>query len=135
MLLCNPKQQNYVILKKRMRTIFITALANSIYVLHAIIFLVLVFGWLSTKIYVWYIALIALTLLFWFTIGYCPLTKLEFYLRKKLNPQLEYDFTFLGYYGHTFLQRQISHRFVKYSGRVFLLLSLLVNVVLPLTLR
>ena len=104
-------------------------LANLILAIHLVIVFVILFGWGIDSIYYLYMAVLAGTLLSELILGYCFLTKWEFDLRKKFQPNLNYDYSFLSYYGYKFVKQRISTKFIKYSALIFLFLSLVVNLI------
>lgn len=96
------------------------ALANVLFLIHCVLVIILLFGWLVEALYYVYIASLFSTLLSHIIFGYCLLTKWEFTLRRRLHPGLYYDSTFIGYYCHRYIQRETSTKFLKYASRVFL---------------
>lgn len=99
-------------------------LANSILSIHLVIVAIMLFGWMFTSVSYLYLLTLVTTLLFELALGYCPLTKWEFNLRKKLEPNLSYDYSFLSYYGYRLFQHRVSYKFIRYSALTFLVLSI-----------
>ena len=55
------------------------------------------------------------------------LSKWEFDLRKKLNPQLDYEYAYSSYYTYRLTHGFFSARFLAQAGIVFTTLSLVLN--------
>jgi|SRR3989344_6123738 len=102
--------------------------ANIIFLAHLILVLLVLFGFLFDSIYILYLAALILTLLTGIFLKYCPLTKLEFYFRKKLNPSLNYNSAFIAYYGRKFFEKKISNKFIRYAALIFLSSAIILNV-------
>jgi hypothetical protein len=100
-------------------------LANIILLVHLTLVFIILFGWYFPKIKYLYLASLATTLLSELFLGYCILTKWEFDIRKKVEPTLNYDYTFLSYYAYK-AGIVIDKRIVKYSALAFLLSSLII---------
>lgn len=103
-----------------------TLLANAIFLFHVALVAIILFGWMLPSALVYRMALIV-TLLSELLLGYCPLTKWEFSVRKILNPGLDYDYSFFGYYGHKIAQQHISPKLIRYLAIIFLSLSLVTS--------
>jgi hypothetical protein len=109
--------------------VLLLSLANLILVVHLALVLVILFGWYFPSIYWLYIGSLAATLLSEAVLGYCILTKWEFDVRKKLEPNLDYDYAFLSYYFYKYIGINIPRRYIKYPAIVFLVVSLVVALV------
>ena len=59
--------------------------ADAIFILHFLLVLFVVFGWLTPRLWPWYMAALVVTLISDMVFGYCILSKWEFDLRKKHN--------------------------------------------------
>ena len=68
--------------------------ANLIFLLHIVVVFVILFGWHFPSLYLLYLICLSVTLLSEIALGYCILTKWEFALRKKLVPDLNYNWGF-----------------------------------------
>lgn len=99
--------------------------ANLVLLVHLILVFVILFGWYFPAIKYFYLASLILTLLSESFYGYCILTKWEFDLRKKVEPDLDYDYAFLSYYGHK-AGVKIKSQTIKYSALLFLIISLII---------
>ncbi len=75
--------------------------ADLLFAIHLLTVAIILFGWAIFSIRIMYLTVIFLTLVSEIYLSYCPLTKWEFDLRKKHNPNLNYDYAFLNYYGYS----------------------------------
>lgn len=100
-------------------------LANTILLFHLALVFIILFGWQFPKIKFLYLVSLLATLFSELFFGYCILTKWEFDLRRKADPALDYDYSFLSYYGHK-MGIKISQKAIKYSALAFLLVSLII---------
>ncbi len=101
--------------------------ADTIFVLHAAIFLFNVFGWAIATLWWPYMTVLVLTLLYDTIFDYCVLSKWEFDLRKKINPSLRYDYNWATYYTYRLTNRHISNPFFKKISILFLTVSIGIN--------
>jgi hypothetical protein len=72
-------------------------------------------------------ATIIITLISELSFGYCFLSKFEFDLRKKINPDLNYDYNFSSYYTYKLTNKIISNKFISIAGYILLIGSILIN--------
>ena len=101
--------------------------ANLIFIIHSLTILIIIFGWKLPEMWWLYMAKLIITLISELFLGYCFLSKFEFDLRKKINPNLNYDYSFSSYYTYKFTNKKISDRFISISGYIFLIGSILIN--------
>jgi len=101
--------------------------ADTVFALHGIVLLVVIFGWLFPALWYWYMAVLILTLISEFTFGYCILSKWEFVLQHKSDPTVEYDYRFASYYTYRLTKGYLSNRFLSIAGNTFLIASLVIN--------
>jgi Protein of Unknown function (DUF2784) len=102
-------------------------LADTIWVLHFLVVFTVLFGWLFPSLWYVYMFVLASTFIsniFW---NYCFLSKWEFYLRKKINPKLEYDFTYTSYYTYNLTKGYLSKDFLRWVGLGLTSTSLIIN--------
>ncbi len=104
--------------------------ANIVFLFHIILVFIILFGFLFGSIYLFYLSLLIIVFLFELVLGHCPLTKPEFYFRRKIDPALDYDSSFLSYYGHKFVEGKISYNLIRYSALFFLSLAIILNLLL-----
>ncbi len=102
--------------------------ADFIFIFHVLVLAVILFGWAVPNIWHFYMGTLVITLLSELILGYCFLSKWEFDIRKKLNPEIDYDYSFSGYYTYKLTQHRISSRFLLRAGIIFLTTSILINV-------
>lgn len=101
--------------------------ADVIWLIHFLVVVLLLFGWLMPSIWYAYMIALVLTLISELVWSYCILSKWEFDLRKKGDPTLDYDFSYASYYTYRLTQGYFSPRFLAYAGIVFTSVSLLIN--------
>ena len=99
--------------------------ANLILLIHLALVFVILFGWHFESIKLVYISALVLTLASEVFLGYCILTKWEFDLRKKDEPNLDYDYSFLSYYAYKLFGNRIPGKFIKYPALGFLIASII----------
>lgn len=100
-------------------------LANLIFVLHTVVVFVVIFGWHFKSLHWVYLIVLSLTLISEIIFGCCIFTKWEFDLRKKIEPTLNYDYTFVSYYAYKLLHINIPGRYIRYPAIIFLIVSIL----------
>ena len=99
-------------------------IANLFFILHFIFVAIIFFGWLFPKIYIVYIIVLLITLFCWMFLGYCPITKWEFNIRRKYEPGLNYRNEYMEYYVSKFFKINIPVIFIRVYGIIFLVISL-----------
>ena len=85
-------------MSSKIRKIFYLTLANVVFILHLALVLIVAFGWLIPSMYYVFLVLLAAVFLMDLFLGYCPLTPLEFGIRKKLDPTKTYDSSCIAHY-------------------------------------
>lgn len=99
--------------------------ADFIFFIHLLLVFILLFGWIFPKLRYIYLGALTTTLLSELFLGYCILTKWEFAFRKKIEPALNYDYSFISYYGHKMGVR-VNNQAIRYAALIFLSGSLIV---------
>lgn len=110
-----------------MKKIFYLALANFIFLFHFILIFIALFGWTKDRLWWVYISVLILTLISDLTFGYCILSKWEFSLRKKIHPEIDYDYTWTTFYTYEITNFRISNSFYKKMAVFFLVTSLVLS--------
>jgi len=100
--------------------------ANSILGLHVGLTVFFAVGWMFREVQVFYLPLLFSWPLSWVTLGYCPLTKWEFFLRSKYNPTIDANaeairYNMQKYFGITLHPRPI---YIAGIAAFFVLLTL-----------
>jgi len=98
--------------------------ADTIVIIHSLLVILVLFGWAFPGLWAIYISGLTATLLSDLIFGYCILTKWEFNLRKKIKPDLNYDFSWASYYTYKFTNHRISNNFYRVASIIFLALSI-----------
>jgi hypothetical protein len=102
-------------------------LANVIFAFHCAVVAVIGFGWMIPIIWPLYMVVLLVTLISEVTFGYCFLSRWEFDLRKRIDPTLDYGYSFSSFYTYKLTHRRLSQRFIKYAGLAFLVGSVAIN--------
>lgn len=101
--------------------------ADFILVVHFFVVVLVLFGWLVPSLWLVYIAIVTGALISELLLNYCFLSKWEFDLRKKINPKLNYDYSYTSYYTYKLTHQHLSSRFLARVGIMFTTLSLAIN--------
>jgi hypothetical protein len=105
---------------------FLVFQANLVFLAHCLIVFVIIFGWAFSELDIIYPIVLVATLILEIIFGYCILTEIEFRLRKKVEPNLDYDYSFLTYYMYKIYNMKISRRILDAIYKSFLVVSLAV---------
>ena len=103
-------------------------IADIIFLAHFLVLVIALFGWLVPSLWYVYMTVLILTLLSDLAFGYCILSKWEFDLRKKINPELDYRYSWTTFYTYKYTQNIISERFIERAAQVFIIGSLIFNI-------
>ena len=87
----------------------------------------ILFGWFFHSLWYVYMITLAGALISELVWSYCFLSKWEFNLRKKVNPNINYDYSYTSYYTHKITRQHLSPRFLARLGILFTSLSLVIN--------
>ena len=101
--------------------------ANILFFVHCILFGVVLVGYLFPRLWYLYMACLSLALLSDVIFGYCLLTKWEFLLRKKWNPDTNYNYNFASYYTYKLTNGRVRDDFYRWAAVIFLGLSILLS--------
>jgi hypothetical protein len=86
----------------------------------------IIVGWYFSQIKFVYLAVLAVWLASWLLLGYCPITKWEFLLRRKYNKDINPNDEAIQYYIYKFFKKKISARAIFTGGLVvFVILTAL----------
>jgi hypothetical protein len=106
-------------------------LANALFALHCLIGVFILSGWLFPEIKIFYLAFLVGWLACWVFLGYCPITKWEFTLRRKYNKNINPNDEAIQHYMYRFFKIRISSKAIFNGG----LIVFTILVVLTLTVR
>jgi hypothetical protein len=101
--------------------------ADAIWFIHFLVVALVLFGWLVPSLWYLYMAVTAGVLVSELLWSYCILSKWEFDLRKKVSPELDYEYAYASYYTYRLTRGHLSPRFLARAGIVFTVLSLAIN--------
>jgi hypothetical protein len=102
--------------------------ADLIFLFHFGLVLVAVFGFLFPRLWYVYMSALAVTFVSDLIFGYCIVSKWEFDLRKKIDPTINYNFTWTTYYTYKITNRSISDTFYRRIAIFALAALILLNV-------
>ena len=106
-------------------------LANILFVLHIILGLIFLFGWLYPHYRFLYLILLISWPLSWIVLGYCPLTKWELWFRKRLDPSIDTNREFIQYYALRFLNIRLASRNIYIVGLIVFGILLILSLSRP----
>lgn len=110
-----------------MKLVYRTA-AELVFLFHfGLVLLVVFFGWYVPSLWPWYTVALVATLISDLTFGCCILSKWEFDLRKKINPQTNYDYTWATHYTYKLTNHRMSNKLFERIATLFLVVSLANN--------
>ncbi len=107
--------------------LFYRIAADALFLFHFFLVSFGLFGWTVPALWPLYMTLLAATLMLDLTLGYCLLSKWEFDLRRKIDPTIEYDFSWTTYYTYKLTHRRVSNEFFVRATFVFIVGSLVIN--------
>ncbi len=102
-------------------------LADVLWFIHFFVVAVVLFGWLVPQIFYLYLLTLFCVLLSNIFLHYCILSKWEYELRRKINPELQYEFSYSSYYTYRMTNGYLSNEFLRHTGLWFPILSLSIN--------
>ncbi|GEM_PF-6601147 len=101
-------------------------LADLIFILHCILGVFILTGWLFSEIKVLYLAVLCMWLSSWIFLGYCPPTKWEFSLRRIYDKSINPNDEAIKYYMYKFFKIDIPTKKIFNGGMiVFIILVIL----------
>ncbi len=107
--------------------LFYRILADAIFILHFILLFIALFGWGIPGLWYLYMGGLVSALVSDLVLGYCILSRWEFALRRKVNPEIEYDYAWSTYYTYKFTNHRIPNQFFMRTATSFLVLSIGLN--------
>lgn len=90
--------------------------ANLFFLLHCLVGVFILTGWLFPQIKIFYLLFLVGWLSCWIILGYCPITKWEFGLRRKYDKSIEVNAEAITYYMYKFFKVSISSKGVFIGG-------------------
>src|SRR3989344_3309242 len=101
--------------------------ADVLFVMHLALVLLAVFGWAVPSLWWVYMGALVVTLISDVVLGYCILSKWEFDLRKRLDPTVDYNYTWTTFYTYRITKHRISDTFFRRSAIIALTLAISTN--------
>ncbi len=103
--------------------------ANALFVLHLLVGIILLCGWLFPRFRILYLILLVGWPLSWILFGYCPITKWEFLLRRKYRKDIDSDNEFIQHYLYEFLDVYIPTPAIFAAGMALFLILLILSII------
>lgn len=113
----------------RQRIALYKLIAEFLFLSHCLTAVVLFSFWYFRQLYTVYILTLVVSLFSDLILGYCFLSKWEFYFRKKANPKLDYEHTFFSFYFNKYFGQKVKTRTVQLTVLYFLWGSLFLNII------
>jgi len=92
--------------------------ANSIFVLHCVLAIFILTGWLFPSIKIYYLFTLLLWISSWIFLGYCPPTKWELLLRKKYDSTIDPHTEIIQFYMKKIFKKNISSKTIFATGMI-----------------
>jgi hypothetical protein len=109
---------------EKSKKIFYLVAANFLVLIHIAVLVILLAGFMIEKPVWLYPSVLMITLGTQLATDSCVLTKWEFFFRKKIDPSLSYDASFLSWYAYKYSQVRIPSSFLRIVSYLFLSASL-----------
>lgn len=101
-------------------------IANMIFLIHICFGVYVLIGWLWPEYYEWYYLALGSWISTWLILGYCPLSRLEFSIRRTYDPTINPRREIIQHYIHKFTGAFVPSRVIFSIGlAVFFVLVLL----------
>jgi hypothetical protein len=107
-----------------MRKILYITLANIIFLFHCIIGFFILTGWYFSQISSVYRFFLLIWLACWLVLGYCPITKWEFSLRRKYDPTINPHNEAIQHYMKKFFNIDISTKAILKAGLIIFIICM-----------
>jgi len=104
-------------------------LANSLFTLHCFVGVFILTGWLFPGIKVFYLLFLFAWLSSWIFLGYCPITKWEFTLRRKYDKGLDTNAEAIKYYMYKFFKIDIPSKSIFIGGIIVFTILILLTLI------
>ncbi|MFZ2521981.1 MAG: DUF2784 family protein [Minisyncoccia bacterium] len=108
------------------------AIASILFTVHFLLFFLVAVGWLIPSLFYFFLGALIATFLSEIFLGYCPLSKWEFDLRRRLDPSREFDKSCIVHYIRmTFglkprVHNQAKKTFIKEKSFLLVLIALFI---------
>lgn len=90
--------------------------ANLLFVFHCFVGIFILSGWMFPEIKFLYLGFLIGWITSWIVLGYCPLTKWEFKIRKKYNENIDPNAEIIKYYAYKFFKIDIPSKTIYIGG-------------------
>jgi hypothetical protein len=99
-------------------------LANVFFWFHVLLGIFILVGWAFPRLKILYIALLLVWMFSWIVLGYCPVTKWEFSLRRKYDKSIDTNAEAIQFYVKKILGKTITSRSVFIGGGIVFAIGL-----------
>ena len=99
-------------------------IANTIFFIHLFLVLFILFGGFLPNLWYLYIPIVVIALLSEVMLGYCFLSKWEYGLWKKIDPTINYDYTFTTHYTYKLTGKKLPASFYSKAATIFMIFSI-----------
>ncbi len=104
-------------------------LANTVFIIHLILGIFILTGWIFSSIKIPYLLVLMLWLFSWVFLNHCPLTKLELSLRKKYDNSIDINTEIIQYYINKIFKKTISSKKIFIIGLIILIILIILTLV------
>lgn len=108
--------------------LFYRITAEIVFIIHIGILFMVLFGWIWPNMWKTYMLTILVVMISDVVFGLCLMSKWEFDLRKKVNPHLNYNYSWITYYMHKIISYRLSDVFYSRVAIFFLASSFVINI-------
>jgi hypothetical protein len=104
-------------------------IANTFFLLHCLLCVFLLVGWFFPQIKLLYLAVLIVWFGCWVFLGYCPITKWEFSLRRKYNKNIDPNAEAIKYYMYKFFKVDVSANAIFIGGLIVFIILIILTII------
>lgn len=101
---------------KKVKKHLTIASANLMFIAHCVVAVLILIGWIWPAYKVYYMILLVSWISSWIFLGYCPLTRWEFLLRKQHDKSIDINAEIIRYYLQKYFNKDIPSRSIFVGG-------------------
>jgi energy-coupling factor transporter transmembrane protein EcfT len=105
-------------------------LANTLFILHGLLVVFILLGWLFPSIKIIYLVVLLLWLFSWIFLGYCPPTKWEFLLRRKYDKSIDPNAEAVQYYMYKFFKKDVPSKTIFTTGIIIFIILVILSLLI-----
>lgn len=106
-------------------------IANTLFVIHCLIGVFILSGWYFPEIRFVYRSFLVIWLLCWVILGYCPVTRWEFLLRRRYDNTLDPNAEAIQYYWYTFFGKKVPSKSIFTGGLIAFFILFIITFFIP----